>query len=289
MTKIFSLLALALTVACGGVDNGELFDEADAGDELGSVEQAISAKPTPSFQFGSLTATNRRKPNRTSSGQVVTVPTTVNLKVCTNPRSGAQLSTASKLRAEAMRSELHDGHPTWSFNFPQSQVGVIDGACEFDDGVPGDSGGFDANILVNKGSVGASGTSSNNIEDYASVQFIRGNGSDNLSEGAGVAGNYKSHQFCAITIDETDLLAKGTNAAQDQNLIDHAIINSYLVCAGTGRHPTATSTSQLYSRRFMNASIDVGTMSDGEFCMSQSYALSNLGAFTLTSPACTND
>ncbi len=290
--NILALLSFGFVFACGSVDNGDLFEEyeGDAG-ELGTVEQAITGKVTPSFQFGTQTGSDRRKANRTTSGQVVTVPNTVTFKVCAgNVFASNNLGTFAAGRAHAMRQEL-DGLSSFAFNYPVAENNVIDGTCFFcfENGTCDPALGLSANIVIVKGAVGTSGTASNDIKNYASVDFFRGNGTANLAEQSGVVGQYSSHQMCRITIDEVDLLAKGTSQAQDQNLIDHAVANSLFVCSGIGRHPTATGTSQLYSRAIMNAAIDVATVSSGETCQVNGYTLTTPAQYANNATACAND
>src|SRR5690606_9700092 len=132
------------------------------------------------------TASSREKCNRTSSGQVCSVPTSVNLKVCANPRYGTGVSnpTISAGMTDAIAA-LHN-IPGWAFNFPAAGLGYIDQRCELGDGKDPADPGQSANIIITQGPVGSSGTGSNDIKDYVSVEFIKGNGSDNLSEGSGV-------------------------------------------------------------------------------------------------------
>lgn len=294
LNTFFGLSLFLALAACGG-ENPDLFDDGEAeadGGELGELEQGITGKVTPTFQFGTRTSTNRQKCTRTSTGQACKVPTTVNLKVCSGNVAfiSNNLSSFAAGRAAAMRSDLH-GISGFAFNWPAASNNVVDGKCGFcfADGTCDPLAGQDANITIVKGPVGTSGTASNDIQNYAKVEFFKGNGNDNLTEASGVAGNYSSYQMCGITIDETDLLAKGTNAAQDQNLIDHAIVNSLLACAGFGRHPTATGTSSLYTRSVLNANIDVGAISNGEFCQANGYTLSSLNDYANNGTACTAD
>lgn len=285
----YSVLALGLVFACGGVDNGELFDDSpDGGEEIGSVEQAITGKVTPSFQFGASTATNRRKCNKTTAGQVCEVPNTVNLLVCTTPRVGSALGGTAQTAGNDAVNELH-GISGFALNFPGASLGVLDGLCDFTDNQPEVGGGTDANIVISKGAVGSSGTASNDIADYASVTFFQGTGSANLVEGAGVVGSYKSHQMCSIVIDVVDLQNKGTSATQDYNLVFHAVANSLLVCGGVARHPTATGTSSLYSRAVMNGAIDVAGISAGEFCQVNGLTLSAPTQYNNNATTCPSD
>lgn len=288
MTRIYALLALASTLACGAPD--EYLDAAGMDDEedLAQLEQPITGKTTTTYQFGVQTGSTHRRCNKTSSGQVCEVPNTVNLKTCVNARSveGTTLSGTAQIRAEAMRAELH-GIPSFAFNWPFADTGTLDGQCQLGS-LAGPGVGQDANIVFVQGAVGTSGTGSNDIKDYVGVEFITGNGNGSLVEQAGVVGSYKSHQFCRIKLDETDIFAKGANAGEDQNLLDHASIAGLLMCAGFGLDPLASATGCRYTRTGVTPSIDVGCFSAGEVCQANGFTLSTPTQYA-NGTACASD
>ena len=68
---LFSPL-VCLAFACGSTDNGDLFEDeaSDGGDQFGSVEQAMSAPTSPTYQYGTRTSTTQQRCDRSAAGQV---------------------------------------------------------------------------------------------------------------------------------------------------------------------------------------------------------------------------
>lgn len=289
-------MALALfhggcALACGApdeyLDAAGIEDEGDAGEQLGSVALPITGKPTTTYQFGVQTGSTKRRCNKTSSGQVCEVPNTVNLKTCTSARSieGTPLSSSAQIRAEGMRNTLHSVS-AFAFNFPFSDTGTLDGRCQL--GTTGGGAGSDANIVFVQGAVGSSGTGSNDIKDYVSIEFITGNGTSNLSEQPGVVGSYKSHQFCRVKLDETDIFAKGANSADDNRLLDHASAVGLLGCAGFGIDPNEGDQSCRFTRFAVNPPLLVNCLSAGETCQANGFTLSTPAQYA-NGTACSSD
>jgi len=269
MTKIASILALALTVACGGADNGELFDDADAGgDELGSVEQAYNAPTTFSAQFGVRTASNRDRCDLTNNAQVCSIPSFHDVKWYADPA----LQNSTESRIEFLMGNLDTLLTTRTFTKQSNNA--------------------PANLTILKASVGSSGTSSNNIDDYSRPDFtgtITNLDEVDLPGYPAVAGNYQTHGKCTVRLDETDILAKGTDATQDQRYLDHAIVNGVIACLGRGRIPgSSLAPLNRVMQHPMSATHANDALTRGELCQLNSVNPVANGKFSNTS-SCGND
>lgn len=272
--KFSFVLLLSLTAACGSVDNGDLFEDADGG-ELGSVEQAYNAPVTLNTQFGTQTGTSRNRCDRASSGQACSVPSYQNVLICIDNSNPFQQSTLSRINVllpaidQLLTTRTVGGVPLDIFGQPDCTQ---------------------ANTWITRSPVGTSGTASNDIANYSRPDF---SGITQLTENGqagepAVVGQYQRHQGCTIRLDEVDILAKGANAAQDQSYLDHAFVNAFMACIGKGRIPSGVSNFNRAMQHDMSSTHNNDAMTSGELCQLNSYNPANNGNFA-NAGNCGND
>ena len=285
MNKFLLTSVCAFAVACGDVDNGELFGEVqDGGVDLGQTGMAYSGRVTPNFQMGTLTASSRGRANRTSSGQVAVIPPSKSLNFCVdqsidiNPPQHPIFTDAEKNQIASRMATL-DARTGWTY----TQTNPYDCA--------GLSGANTIQFFI--GSVGSSGTSSNNIRDYSTNTWrtVSGNpgGLVDLTEGTGVVGQYQKWTgLCSCTIDRVDIYAKGTSATQDANLFDHAVGHCAAACVGLGNR-TDLGSSGPFTRNTVNAAQTAASITQGEGCTLDNFVATNDGTYSHQLAVCSVD
>lgn len=276
MFRRFLMCLFGLTIACGGVveDDSLPFrdDEILEAEELGQSEQAFNAPVTVNSQFGTQTGSARNRCNRTSSGQVCSVPSFHNVLWCNDPNFGE----VARSRVTVLMNALDTLLTTRTFSQPET---LPFGLCDFQA----------ANIVFTRSAVGSSGTASNDIANYSRPDF---QGVVGLTENGqpgepAVVGSYQSHSRCDIRIDEADIFAKGTNATQDQRYLDHAVVNGVIACLGKGR-TTGVSAFNRAMQHDMSSTHANDTLTAGELCQLNSYNAVNNGNFA-NAGNCGND
>lgn len=272
MKKSFGLLFGLLAFGCSAVDEEYEF-EAEA--EFGEVSQAYNAPVTVNSQFGTQTGSARNRCDRTSSGQVCSVPHYNNVVICYDDTPGA-LSASTKSRINVLITAL-DGLLT---------TRTVGGAPLDIFGQPDCT---QANTWIVKANVGSSGTASNDIGDYSrpDFNFTSGLTENGLPGEAAVVGQYQKHQQCVIRVDETDILAKGTNATQDQRMLDHAFVNAFAGCIGKGRVSGVSAFNRATSRD-VSLTHNNDTFTNGELCQMNAWNSVNNGNFA-NAGNCGND
>jgi hypothetical protein len=273
MTRVFrSVLGVCFTVCLGGwvvvglggcgaaPDDDELFGELD------QLEQPMSAPFTPSFQMGTQTGSTRQRCNKTASGQVCVVPPNKSLRYCINRNLELNPFTdAEYTRIKSMITQI-DGISGWTFTEVNAQQ------C-FE---------LPVDLVVIAGSVGSSGTASNDVKDYGLPRFVTVGGLDgglvDMTESAGVVGQYQKWTVCRAIVDRVDILAKGTSTTQDDNGVDHAAAHAILGCLGMGGR---TGDGGRASRNLFNPATTATVISSGESC--------TLAAFTSGTPTVWNN
>lgn len=265
----------ALAFACGDVPEDGLGFEDVEEEEFGQIEQGFTGKVTPSFQHGTQTGGGRNQCDRTSAGQVCSVPAKKNWTYCIAMNLPGSVpngrTAATRSRISAMFASIDSAYSGWGF------TEVLD----FLNGCP-TSGSNPADIVVHKNPVGSSGTGSSDVKDYATISFGT---TASLTEGTGVVGSYQSHGFCSITLDDVDILAKGSNATQDNNGIDHAAAHELLACMGIGARAVSGNRA---SRQQFDPSTVATARNSGEDCMISNYLATANGQYNNDTFACSN-
>lgn len=262
MTRIaIWILALAMGLACG---DAQEFDE---GDDTGTLAQGFRGKPTQSFQFGARPTGGRDKCDKTSTGQTCIIPPSKTLTYCVE-----RFTTFSS--AEATRVENAIEAFDAATDFTLNNVSPITGDCGIVSPLP--------NMSWKPGSQGSSGTASNDVKDYA-MSFP--SGLVNLTEGAGVVGNYQNWTFCDSRIDIVDIRAKGTTQDADNKGLDHAATHTLENCLGIGTRPSGAG---LASRALFSPTSAATGMTGGEACQVLNFTLTDPGQFNHTA-ACATD
>jgi hypothetical protein len=268
--KLF--LALLLVACAGG-------DEWAETEELGELEEPFRGKNTPSFQYGTQTGGDKAKCNKTSTGQVCSIPAQRNWTYCIQSSPGGSgFSGAVRTRIESDLTALDTSLGTLGWDIVNDGDILFGSCCD-----TCTLSGQPPKIVILNANVGASGSASNDVKDYAAVSF---GGTQALTEGSGVVGQYQSHSKCTISINETDILAKGTNATQDNNGVDHALLHGMMACLGIGAR---TTSSGLASRRLFQPSTTATNVSTGESCQLNEHTLSDPGQYNLKTPQCSSD
>lgn len=259
MDKIKNLMVLGMFVVGCGAAEEEGYEEDQT--EVGSIEQPFHGKRTPSFQYGTRTATSRQKCDRTSAGQVCAIPPSKTLSYCIDPTNimfGVQFTTAERVRISTAFEGLDGGT-----DFTLNPVDTFGFSCT----------GVTAQIKVFPGAAGSSGTASNNVKDYVHTPMFD---MTSLIEGAGIVGSYQAWGGCQINIDRVDINAKGTSSTQDNNGIDHAALHGLLACLGIGGQGGLAGRA---SRNLFDPSTTAVNVSQGEACQILGFTLSSPGQF----------
>lgn len=276
------VLALISSVACSGpVD--EAFDMAEALEdgavldeygELAQLEQAYNAPVTVNSQFGTQTGSDRGRCNRTSSGQVCSVPSFHNISYCAQ-NAGFTPALGTESRIHVLMNAMDSLLTTRTVSQPLDLFGICDATA--------------ANVLFSKAAVGTSGTASNDIKNYSTNSFDSPVALTEvgLPGEPAVVGQYQKHVRCIIGVDETDIFAKGTNATQDQRYLDHAVVNALSACLGKGRVSGVSAFNRATSRD-MSSTHANDTFTAGELCQLNAYNAVNNGNFA-NSGNCGND
>lgn len=266
-------LSVVLALGCGAaVDDLEEL-------ELEQTEQAFVGKVTPSFQFGTNTSAQRLRCNRTTSGQVCVVPKAKSLSYCIDRHfSNPQDPIFSESEATRIRNLVQGlGASGWSFS-EISPFNCTDGTM----GIP--------DIVFFVGSVGSSGTGSNDVKDYATNIWSCASGSpgclNNLTEGTGVTGQYQSWTHCKVVVDRTDIYAKGTTATQDNQGFDHASKHGFLGCLGIGGRSISGGFA---SRTLFQPSSSATSVTTGENCSLVGFTTASAGQYNHALAPCTSE
>jgi hypothetical protein len=253
MNKLIALSLLA--VACGAPVDGEDFD-------LGTTEQAFSAKRTTNFQMGVNAADDRLQCNRTNALQTCSLLTTKNIVYWIDPASFGPSGTAFNDEIYAYVEELDDSLSSWSFNETSDfnddwQLAFVKGAC------PGTA-------------------SSVKISSFSCLALA--STGVNLTEGTGVVGNYTTHNDATVYIDMDDITVRGLNGLQELRLLLHATGHGTLAAIGLGGR-TDAGANNFVSRMLVDPNWSGATISVGEDCRAESFTLGGSN-FTLATPAC---
>lgn len=257
---LLSYLALALAVGCGAAPE-DFADEQS--DDFGQAEQSFSAPVSSNYQFGTRTASSHLQCDRTSTGQVCSIPLTK------NPTYAFDNSVGGTERAliTSIVSAIDSSLASWSF----TEVTMLD----------------DPTIIFEDALHVCAGTSaSNNIDSFGCVFLTaQGNG---LTEGAGVKGSYTNHSFGVVHVDLTKIQAK-VSAAADRNLVyKHAAGSAVLAWMGLGLRTDAGANNNL-SRREVSTTLPLGTLTSGEQCRANGFVATANGQFTNAINPCPGD
>jgi hypothetical protein len=263
-TLVKTIPFLALAFACGAPEDDESFD--DQG--LGLLEQDLSAPLTPTYQFGTRTATARGRCDKVSAGQVCVVPPKKTISYCIDQTCIAGLpgclpTPFTEAQYQRVKSIINvfDARTGWTFN-------EADRFNCF--GVPAD-------LIVSVQGVGSSGTASNDIRNYGTNIWTTVGGAQgglvDLTESGGVAGSYQKWTVCRAQVDVVDILAKGASAAQDNAIFDHAAGHAIAACMGLGS--TESLTANAFTRRGVNGNLLANSLTLGDACSLDQFSAAN--------------
>ncbi len=265
MKNLIPCLLGLLAFSCGAQDDG--FEEQD----LGTIEQEYRAELSPSFQMGANTSTAHLRCNRSSAGQICSIP---QFKIIEVFSPSGQFTAAQQTLIDGVTTAIDvttnfDIHKTTVTTPPFGKVRLS---------------------LLNSA---VSGSLSSNIEGYSGVQYTSPtNLTENQFKGFGapnVVGSYQDHGACVVNIDVADILNKGANATEDDRLFKHAVGHAILVCAGLGSRSDAGANS-VYSRRSIQLAANLSATTLGERCVLDSYTLNNNTDFSLPNAiGCSSD
>lgn len=268
INQSITAFALLCGFACSGYDADDAGVE---GEELGQLEQSITVKRSPTFQHGAQTSASRPQCNRTNAAQLCSVPAQNNPDWCLDQQfTAAQKSrirtivqTLDTLLAPFVFSEFDFSGNECALFSDQVELRFLVGTCSGD-------------------------TGSNNIEAYScgTTGSVTA-----LTEGSGVVGTYQKHVQFLSTIDRADILAKGANATEDNNIFDHAVARAALTYLGVGTR-TDAGANGFASRRTLAPTLSLSLMTNGERCRLESYTGttgSELNQFNLAASGCAAD
>jgi len=239
---------IPLAITLGLVACGAPIDDEDIGeDELGQLEQGMSAPTTPTYQYGTRTATARGRCNKTAAGQVCQVP----------PTKAINWTLTADLLHYFPGTETHavingfDAATNFSFTeIPQADL------------LPQRH----ISISLNDDACGTVGTASNDVRNYSCFNWSAPNG---MTEVAGTVGSYQWSLLCNITLDVTAINNKGTNASQRGFFTRHAIAHAVAGCLGLGNR---TEASAVATRQDMNSGVERSALTSGEICTLNAFA-----------------
>jgi hypothetical protein len=261
-------LASAWLSGCGDYDG-------QPGDEIGTVEQPYQSKVQTNFQWGATTASARLACNKTSSGQVCTIP---------SARGGSfyvlDLSSSNRTIVRNVFSSINSavGSTPWL-----EEIDVADRLL--------------STVVFASGAV--SGSLSSNIDGYSSLSLFH---EFDLTEGVVAGdpvGSYKAHDNVngggpfpdTITIDFADCDAKfpGDATAQLQ-CKRHAIGHAVLAHMGLGsRTDSAGGVGSTWQRRTLAAAGTVlSALNSGGVCLYNSANYTNNGDYSIVGLPCSD-
>lgn len=249
--------------------------EDDGAEDWGQAEQAMSAKLSPTYQPGTQTGSSRNRCNKVSSGQVCVVPPKKTITYCIDQSTAQTPFTAAEYTRVKNIINVFDARTGWVF----TEANTFN--CF----------GLTVDLLVQRFSVGSSGTASNDIKDYGgntwnTVGGLPG-GLVDLTESADVVGQAQKWTVCRASVDVVDIYAKGTSTSQDQAIFDHAAGHGIAACMGVGA--VSNLTANQFSRSGVNGNLLANSLSLGEACMLDSFSAANPTTWGFSGPACPND
>lgn len=295
LKKICVILSLALFAACSGSD-GSVSDIQPYADEeqaladglppldtfeqsdIGTAEQALGAKTSTTYQYGTRTASSGLACNKTSTGQVCYVPQgtgltgSVGSKVITWRLTPVHGFTATEQTAiQNAVTALDNTLSAWTFSLTTGAAGAIQ-----------------------LGKASASGSSSsNNIDAFVQPSLAN---LQNLNEGSGVVGSYQSSASCIISLDINDINARaaveeakvGGNQNEVGKLRTHAILSGLMKCIGLGTRDDAGSVGHYIDRTLVfPGPIFRPLQTAGDQCRANSYdPFSSIADYNNLTPAC---
>lgn len=292
LKKICGILILCLSAACAGSDNVASDIQPYADEEqalrdglppldttdIGKAEQALGAKNSATYQYGTRTASSGLACNKTSTGQICYVP----------QGTGMTGSVSSKTITWRLT-------PLHGFNADE-QTGITNAVTALDNTLSawtfslttGASGHIQ---LANASASGSS--SSNNIDAFVQPEYAN---LQNLTEGAGVVGSYQSSASCVVRVDIADINARAAleeaKVAGNQNevgkLRTHAILSGLMKCIGLGARDDAGSVGHYIDRTLVfPGPLFRPVQTAGDQCRANSYdPFNNVANYNLITPAC---
>jgi hypothetical protein len=296
LKKICGLILLAaLSAACAGSDNAapdiqpyadeeqalhdglpplDTFEQGD----IGKVEQALGAKTSTTYQYGTRTATSGSACNKTSTGQECYVPQgtgitgTVAAKVITwrlTPLHGFNATEQTAIQ-NAITAE-DNTLSAWSLSLTTAAAGHIQ--------------------LANAAVGGGSGSST--INAFVETSYVN---LQSLNEQSGVVGTYRSASNCLVKLDIADINTRGAaeeaKVAGDQGetgkLRTHAILVGVQRCLGLGSRDDASSAGNYIDITLMfPGPLFRPLQSTGDQCRANSYdPFSAIADYNNLTPAC---
>lgn len=253
----------ALLLACSGQD-------LEVDEEIGQEEQEFIALNSPTKQFGSQTGKPNRSCNKTSSGQVCSIPRFKKLQIVRDDTG--TWTTTQRVNMQTVTNAfagLH-GPGGWSFS-------IVNFAAPADPTA--------VRVFVTNQAV--SGASGSNVDLYRDVAF---GSTTQLTEGQGggfPVGSYQSHSTCDLRLDRNKITGKGATDLEDGRLFSHAFGNGLDACMGVG---TNTAVNSMVSQRPIDLTkfLDAGT--SGEACRANFGDLTDTADFSIqTASACPAD
>ena len=275
MKLVTSLLVAAGLVACGASQDMpryeyvkdsdglilEIVDLDYVPEDIGTSKQPYSGKTTANYQYGTSTAATHMQCNRSSSGQVCTVP----------------MAPPGMNSPKAMFYHVQSaGMTAAQVNEMTNAVEAVDAALSGWTFTPTNDPLL-AHVILNR--VTCAGSGGSDITSFACTNLTAN--ANNLSEGVGVVGSYTNHTFGVVHVDWSDINATWGTTIDRLLVGQHATVYGLLSWMGLGGRSDAGATSFMSSRT-ANPAVGKGYMSTGEVCRAQSYVPTADGAFTIS-------
>lgn len=236
-------------------------------EELGTVEQSMSAKVSTNYQFGVSTAFNRLQCERSNPLQVCLVPSTRNATFFIDPVDFGPPGTdfndeifkyvdqlATSLAPEWTLTEQFSATPTPTWHYRRA-------SC---------SGPSSSTSISSFGCIST---------DDLGI---------NVAEGSGVVGSYRIFEHCAPDIDMADIFNRGLTTGEELRLLRHATGHATLACIGLGGR-TDSGANAFASRMLVDVNFSPAVISTGERCRAKSFVSTNNTVMNLTTPQCAGD
>src|SRR5688572_16252724 len=231
---------------------------------LGTARQAMGAKETADYQFGVGSGSTRLQCSVSNTFQTCSVPNTRTATFFIDPAGfgppGTSYNDEMFKYVDQLRAQLT---PEWTItevfvDSPEPTWHFKNAAC---------SGSFTSNSIAAFSclSLDDSGTS--------------------VTEGTGVAGQYRVHTDCDAFIDMDDINARGLTGLEELRLLRHATGHVSLGCLGLGGRQD-TGANAFASRMLVDVNFSPAVISTGERCRARSFVSSTNSVFNLITPAC---
>jgi hypothetical protein len=253
---LFAILAL-FTFACGSVDEGA--PQGDAGDEIGTAEEGISAPSSPSLGFGAANSLSHAAclGANASATQQCLVPVKRSYTYCLEGNTPFTAAEVANIKGAVFEVE---NQSNFAFSYVLASQGVPN--CVAD---------VVFNRLSCSGTCNSTGTIDNCVCSNPTVGVL-------LTES--LPGTYSKMLGSTIHLDRADVDANfGIGTTQSGQVEVHGFAHQLALLQGAGARTTASQFNSFISGTGVVPFTAHTTFSSGEFCKMQAFSTGSPSTF----------